>query len=167
MDLDQWVNLAACIKYLLMLLPVHFGAIATCLPHGLMVRLTEATQSLLSSLEKIHFVSAKYHHYTLAMRLPPAKTSHQESWGIKEKKPKLSQSQSRQMMFPNSILILCWSLMSVAADGWSIWPPVLFEWLVEHFNKFWIACQHLKIGRVCITILIPGFLLKNQKIWQS
>lgn len=35
------------------------GATATCLRHGAVVRLTKATQSLLSSLEKIHCASAK------------------------------------------------------------------------------------------------------------
>lgn len=48
-----------CIKYFLLLLIVCFGATATCLLHGAVARLTKATQSLLSSLEKIHCVSAK------------------------------------------------------------------------------------------------------------
>jgi hypothetical protein len=47
-------------------------SIATCLPHRLAVRLTETTQSLLSSLEKIQHVSAKCHHCSMVMRLPPA-----------------------------------------------------------------------------------------------
>lgn len=51
---------------------MHLGAKASCQPHRLVVRLTEATQSLLSSLEKADHVSAKYQHDITVMRPPSA-----------------------------------------------------------------------------------------------